>query len=39
MDRAQRVDSDNDGDRATAASADSLLVRAGSGGLNGERVS
>jgi len=33
------VDIEKRGDRATATSADSLLVRAGSGGLNGERVS
>jgi hypothetical protein len=33
------VDIEKRGDRATAASADSLLLRAGSGGPNGEGVS
>jgi hypothetical protein len=33
------MDIENCGDRATAASADSLLLRAGSVGLNGEGVS
>jgi hypothetical protein len=38
-DRARRVDIDNYGDRATAASADPGPLRAGSDGLNEERVS